>query len=706
MANINDAPPPRPYSPIFYCEHCNKPWHRKKNCFKLHGKEHVLSRGGVPQNLQQNQAHVAMRGTDLSSFSQNDVERLQSLLAAISKPSGFESLPITSKNMNCRSFTVCDVIPKNAWILDSGATNHMTFDSTLLSSYTSPSSIPYITVADGSHARVVGIGNIDLQPSLKLQSMLHVPTLSNNLISIRRLTRDRNCKVTFFASHCVFQDLNSGQTIGIAKEKEGLYYFSDEPGGPKVLSSSLLSESSSSASQIWLQHKRLGHPPFSLIKSMYPELFLRHSVESFKCDVCEFAKHHRVSFSPNFNKSVEPFNIIHSDVWGPAPTSNVSGAKWFVSFIDDCTRLTWVFLMNTKSEVPQLFIQFYNMVKTQFGKGIKRLRSDNGKEYVNHTFSDFTSKHGIIHEFTCVDTPQQNGVAERKNRHLLEVARCLMFQMSVPNSYWGEAVLTAVYLINRVMSRALGNTSPIKSMLSHFPSAPILQNLKTRVFGCVAFVHVHKQYRNKLDPRAIRCIFLGYAPNKRGYKCYHPPSRKFFISRDVTFHENVSYFTRPQSQGENINDLESESEFLVLGPSLPRTHVHAPTSVLEESTPSAPIQEYQRRSKLVPLQQQTQSSEPVVSTENDHPNDNSHISDTCDTNPNDVPLALGRKKRTCPSIYRRHASNFVSSIQLSPQYEDPMKLCYDNQPVLTDRSGEDGITNRTIQRTYLQASND
>ena len=88
-----------------------------------------------------------------------------------------------------------------------------------------------------------------------------------------------------------------------------------------------------------------------------------------------------------------------------------------------------------------------------------------------------------------------------------------MFQMSVPNSYWGEAVLTAVYLINRVISRVLGNTSPIKSMLSHFPSAPILQNLKTRVFGCVAFVHVHKQYRNKLDPRAIRCIFLGYAPN-------------------------------------------------------------------------------------------------------------------------------------------------------------------------------------------------
>lgn len=124
-------------------------------------------------------------------------------------------------------------------------------------------------------------------------------------------------------------------------------------------------------------------------------------------------------------------------------------------------------------------------------------------------------------------------------------------------------------------------------MLSRFPSVPILHTLESRIFGCVAFVHVHKQYRNKLDPRAVRCIFLGYAPNKRGYKCYHPPSRKFFVSKDVTFHENVSYFTRSRSQGENISDLESESEseseFLILGPSLPRTPINVPSLELELS---------------------------------------------------------------------------------------------------------------------------
>ena len=145
-----------------------------------------------------------------------------------------------------------------------------------------------------------------------------------------------------------------------------MYYLSDERAGQKVLSSALRSrsESHSVASQIWLQHKRLGHPPFSLMRSMFPSLFLKQSVESFKCDICQFSKHHRATFPSSLTKSAEPFDLIHSDVWGPAPITNISGARWFVSFIDDCTRVTWIFLMKDKSEVSQLFIQFYNMIRT------------------------------------------------------------------------------------------------------------------------------------------------------------------------------------------------------------------------------------------------------------------------------------------------------------------------------------------------------
>jgi len=145
-------------------------------------------------------------------------------------------------------------------------------------------------------------------------------------------------------------------------------------------------------------------------------------VESFHCDVCEFSKHHQTTFLPKNDRSSKPFDLIHSDVWGPSPILNTSGAKWFVSFIDDCTQVTRIFLMTNKFEVFHLFVNFYRMVQTQFGNPIKRLCSDNGREYVNQNLEN-----EVVHELTCLNIPQQNGVAKRKNRHLLEVTRALLF---------------------------------------------------------------------------------------------------------------------------------------------------------------------------------------------------------------------------------------------------------------------------------------
>jgi len=123
------------------------------------------------------------------------------------------------------------------------------------------------------------------------------------------------------------------------------------------------------------------------------------SAESFHCDVCQFAKHHRITFPPNGNKSFKPFDLIHSDVWGgPSPIPNISGAKWFVSFIDDCTQVTWIFLMKDKSEVFHLLVTFYIMIQTQFESPIKRLPFDNGREYVNQNLSKFLQENGVVHE--------------------------------------------------------------------------------------------------------------------------------------------------------------------------------------------------------------------------------------------------------------------------------------------------------------------
>ena len=139
----------------------------------------------------------------------------------------------------------------------------------------------------------------------------------------------------------------------------------------------------------------------------------------------------------------KPFYLIHSDVWGPSKVTTISEKRWFVTFIDDYTRVCWVYLLREKSEVAEIFKSFSTMIEPQFQTKISILHSDNGTKYFNSVLENFLRKKGILHQSTCVDTPQQNGISERKNRHLLEVSRALMFQMSVPKYRWGEAILTA-----------------------------------------------------------------------------------------------------------------------------------------------------------------------------------------------------------------------------------------------------------------------
>ncbi|BBN68727.1 hypothetical protein Prudu_550S000600, partial [Prunus dulcis] len=253
-------------------------------------------------------------------------------------------------------------------------------------------------------------------------------------------------------------------------------------------------------------------------------------------------RRHRVSFPLSMNKSTVPFAIVHSDVWGPAPISTSSGARWFVTFIDDCTRMTWISLLKTKGEVCTTFQQFYKMVDTQFHAKIKILRSDNGGEFVNHDLCQFLEAHGIEHQRTCPYTPQQNGVAERKNRHLLEVVRASLFDAQMPRSFWGEAVCSAAYLINRVPSSVLNFQTPLQA-LRQFCALHSTPNLEPRVFGCVTFVHLYTHQRNKLEPRALKCVFIGYAQHQKGYRCYHPPTQKLYITMDVVFREEEMYFS-------------------------------------------------------------------------------------------------------------------------------------------------------------------
>lgn len=295
---------------------------------------------------------------------------------------------------------------------------------------------------------------------------------------------------------------------------------------------------------ILLWHNRLGHPNFVYLKKLMPELFVSVDMQNPKCETCILAKQTRVGYLPKGYESSSPFNLVHTVIWGSSKVATLNGAKWFITFVDDHTRVTWTYLMKNKSEVGVIFKNFISLIKNQFNTTVKVLRSDNGSEYLEREMKEYMISEGIHHQTSCVYTPQQNGVAERKNRHLLEVTLSIMFAMNVSKFYWGEAILTARYLINRMPSRVLSFYTPKQSMIDLYPHSKLFSMLPFKTLGCVVYVHIPLYLRTKLDKKTIKCIFLGYSSTQKGYKCYCPLTRKMFVSLDVTFDEQHAFYTQ------------------------------------------------------------------------------------------------------------------------------------------------------------------
>ncbi|XP_019150232.1 PREDICTED: uncharacterized protein LOC109147051 [Ipomoea nil] len=224
---------------------------------------------------------------------------------------------------------------------------------------------------------------------------------------------------------------------GFAEEKGGLYLLRDPPTRRKTPYDEKAHSDERSSSQcnsvsLQLWHSRLGHYPIDKIhclNGIKPKPTQLNKTHDFACDICHFAKHKRSSFPISVTKAENCFDLIHMDVWGPLATASPQGEHYFLTIVNDHSRFTWLHLMKHKSEVKTLFQNFYYYTEAQFSVKIKVIRTDNGSEFL---MSNFLNEKGIVHQKSCVDTPQQNGIAERKHQHVLNVARALRFQASLP----------------------------------------------------------------------------------------------------------------------------------------------------------------------------------------------------------------------------------------------------------------------------------
>jgi hypothetical protein len=230
--------------------------------------------------------------------------------------------------------------------------------------------------------------------------------------------------------------------------------------------------------------------------------------------------------------SSAPFDLVHSDIWGPALVPTEGGSRYFVIFLDDYSRYTWIYLLQHRSKLPQIYQNFHQMVQTQFSRTIKIFRSD-AMEYNEKSFQIFLKQNGTLSHRSCPYTSQQNGRAERKHRHILDTVRALLISASLPERFWGEAALTAVYTINRVPSPTIHNQTPYERLYGSTPNYSLL-----RVFGCICFVTLPPHEHTKLEPRSCLCCFLGYGITQKGYRCYDPIARRLRISRHVEFREH------------------------------------------------------------------------------------------------------------------------------------------------------------------------
>ncbi|KAI3816802.1 hypothetical protein L1987_16507 [Smallanthus sonchifolius] len=337
------------------------------------------------------------------------------------------------------------------------------------------------------------------------------------------------------------------------------------------------------SADIW--HQRLGHVGLNKMELMVnqdlvnglPKVKINKDVI---CPGCQFGKATQLPFpQKSKHKSEECLELVHSDVFGPVKQPSIQGLRYMVTFIDDFSHYVWVYFLKEKSQVFEKFREFEVDAEILTGKTVRGLRSDNGGEYLATDFSNYLKQKRIRRQLTCSNTPQQNGVSERKNRHLGEVTRSLLHGKNLPGRFWAEAMYTSAFIINQIPSQGMKYISPFEKLTGLKPNVKYF-----KVFGCVCYVFVPNHLRHKLEKRAVRCIFVGYDAEKKGWRCCDPNNGRIYVSRHVIFDENSAWWSEnsqmlPDSQ-ELKEDLESANVQLSIG-----SHDDTESEPVESSSP-------------------------------------------------------------------------------------------------------------------------
>jgi len=417
-------------------------------------------------------------------------------------------------------------------IADSGASYHTTSNAGILSSVRPPpSSCPSsIMVGNGTCLPVTSMGNADAHGPFCLSNVFVAPHIVHNLLSIRQFTVDNSCTVEFDSSGLTVKDLASRRPL-LRCDSTGPLYTLRLPSSA-ASSSASLSPSSSAAfattsSTRW--YRRLGHPGHDVLAhlSRSADIHCTRTTDEHLCHACQLGRHVRLPFASSMSHTAQIFYHVHCDLW-TYPVISISGYMYYLVVVDDFSHYSWTFPLRAKSEAFTTLSHFFAWVSTQFGLTVKAVQCDNGCEFDNNTSRSFFLSRGVQLRMSCPYTLAQNGKAERMIRTTNDIMHTLQFQASLPARFWAKSLHTATYLINRLPSTASPAPTPHHAL---FGTRPLYDHL--RVFGCACYPNTSATAPHKLAPRSTRCVFLGYSPDHKGYRCFDLSSRRVLISRHI-----------------------------------------------------------------------------------------------------------------------------------------------------------------------------
>lgn len=431
---------------------------------------------------------------------------------------------------------ITEVTDGSEWYPDSGATAHVTNSTQRLNH-----SQPYygsdsVMVGDGNYLPITHVGSAELASTsgkLPLRDVLVCPDIAKSLLSVSKLTSDYPCSFKFDCDGVRIKDKATKRLLMVGANAKGLYKLTE----PRI-QTFYSTRQHSTTDEVW--HRRLGHPNPQVLQLLESNKAIVVNKRLHKvCTSCHLGKSSRLPFVSSSFVASKPLERVHCDLWGPAPVASVQGFHYYVIFIDNFSRFSWLYPLKNKSDFLSTFVKFKAMIEKLLSTTILTFQCDGGGEFMSTEFKSILTTAGIQQLVSCPHTPQQNGLAERKHRHVTELGLAMMFQSHIPQKHWVEAFVTANFLINLLPSTVNTSTkSPFEVLHKKRPEYSSL-----RTFGCACYPTLRDYSASKFDPKSLLCVFLGYMDNYKGYRCYYPPTGRVYISRHVIFDENSFPFS-------------------------------------------------------------------------------------------------------------------------------------------------------------------